>query len=120
MRERAFLVIELINNPQPEPDLLAELESYGRACEKALAHVTKSHVFSILNRMKSGELAPFDVTSWARRLENREDLAFEFGEEGAVREAIFWLANPEINWPLDDFLCRKIEALFERRSFPRD
>ncbi len=120
MRDRAFLVFELINNPLPDPVLMEELESYGHACEKVLASVTKSHVFSILNRMESGELTPMDVTSWAKRLEGREDLAFEFGEEGAVREVVFWLANPEINWPVDTCLCRRIEAIFERRKFPRD
>lgn len=120
MRDRAVLVYELICNPLPDPQLIEELESYGYACEKTLAHVTKSHVFTILNKMKSGELTALHVTSWAKRLEGREDLAFEFGEEGAVREVVFWLANPEINWPVDDWLCSKIEALFERRKFPRD
>lgn len=120
MRDRAFLVSELICNPLPDARLIEELASYGHACDRSLAHVTKSHVFSMLKQMKEGELSATQVTAWARRLEGREDISFEFGGEGAVREAIFWLANPEINWPVDDALCRKIETLFERRMTPRD
>ncbi|HQT25595.1 MAG TPA: hypothetical protein PLK99_03245 [Burkholderiales bacterium] len=120
MRERVFLVFELINNPLPDPLVIEELECYGHACDKALALVTKSHVFSVLKKMECGELSPDNVTMWARRLEGRADLTFEFGEEGAVREAVFWLANPEINWPVDPCLGTSIEALFERRKFPRD
>lgn len=120
MRERVFLVYELINNPTPDPLVIEELECYGHSCERTLGLVTKSHVFSILKKMQSGELTPEDVTSWARRLEGRADLTFEFGEEGAVREVIFWLANPEINWPVDECLCDRIATLFERRKSPRD
>lgn len=120
MRDRAFLVYELINNPLPDPLVIEELESYGHACEQALAHVTKSHIFSIMNMLESGTLSAADVTVWARRLEGRKDIAFEFGEEGAVREVVFWLANPEINWPVDACLCQKISTFFERRKFPRD
>ena len=119
MRDRAFLVSELICNPFPDPQLIEELGNYGHACDRALAHVTKSHIFSVLRLLGEGTLNAAQVTAWASRLEGREDLAFEFGEEGVVREVVFWLANPEINWPVDSSLCRRIETIFERRSNPR-
>ena len=120
MRDRTFLVSELICNPLPDSLIIEELASYGHACDRSLAHVTKSHVFSILKQMQACQLSASQVTAWASRLEGREDISFEFGDEGAVREVIFWLANPEINWPVDEMLCRKIEALFERRKLSRD
>lgn len=119
MADRTFLVSELICNPLPDPCILEELASYGHACDRSLAHVTKSHVFSVLKKLTEGSLSASQVTAWAGRLEGREDISFEFGEEGAVREAVFWLANPEINWPVDEQLCRKIMMLFERRMSPR-
>lgn len=119
MRDRAFLVSELICNPHPDPLVIEELACYGFACDSTLGHVTKSHIFSILKQYGDGSLCASDVAAWASRLEGREDISFEFGEEGAVREVVFWLANPEINWPLDEHLCHKIEAIFERRMAPR-
>ena len=119
MRDRGFLVSELINNPLPSPLVLEELQSYGAQCEKVLARVTRSHIFTVLKMLSEGLLSPDQVTAWAARLEGRRDLAFEFGEEGAVREVIFWLANPGIYWPVDTVLCSRIEALFERRSRDR-
>ena len=120
MRDRAFLVSELIANPLPDPLVIEELACYSHTCERPLSQVTKSHVFAVLNSMEKGSLNASDVSAWASRLEGREDLAFEFGEEGVVREVIFWLANPDINWPVDACLRRRIEALFERRKTPRN
>jgi hypothetical protein len=42
----------------------------------------------------------------------REDVGYEGGAEGVVKEAIFWLANPCLNWPIDAALCARIERLF--------
>ena len=120
MRDRTVLVLELIGNPLPDPIVIEELNFYGHACERTLAQVTKSHIFAVLKYLNEGMLNASDVTAWASRLEGREDLGFEFGEEGAVREVIFWLANPDINSPVDAALCHRIENLFERRKFPRD
>ncbi len=119
MRSREFLVSELINNPFAAPLVLEELQSYGHFAEKALARVTRTHIFTVLGLFSEGKLSPDQVSAWAGRLENRHDLDFEFGDEGAVREVVFWLANPETCWPIDSFLCRRIESLFERRNSKR-
>ena len=94
MRSREILVSELINNPLAPPLVIEELQSYGHACEKALARVTRVHIFSILEMFAQGTLSPEQVETGAGRLEDRHDLEFEFGDEGAVREVLLQLDRP--------------------------
>jgi hypothetical protein len=120
MRDRALLVIELVRNPRPDSALIAELAEHGRDCDRHLAIVSKSDVLVVLRQFRENALSASDIEAWACRLEGREDVGFEFGEEGVVKEVISWLANPDANQPIDFLLCQQIEIMFERRCARRD
>jgi hypothetical protein len=119
MRDRTFLVLELIRNPKTATDIVQELACHGHECEQHLAEVSKLDVLATLKQFDHGRLSALEVETWARCLLDRLDVAFEFGEEGVVDEAVFWLANPALHWPIDKEIHHRIATLFERRSAKR-
>jgi hypothetical protein len=120
MRDRAFLVLELIRSPKTAAEIVQELAAHGHACEKHLGEVGKVDVLAVLKQFERGHLSAAEVETWARCLRDRMDVAFEFGEEGVVDEAVFWLANPALHWPIDGEMHQRIVTLFERRRVRRD
>lgn len=119
MRDRTILVLELIRNPKTAMEIVQELAAHGHACEKHLAEVGKVDVLAVLKQFEHGVLSASEVETWASCLLDRMDVAFEFGEEGVVDEAVFWLANPALHWPIDTEIHQRIVTLFERRRVKR-
>lgn len=120
MRDRTSLVLELISNPKTVNRVTQELAVFGWYCENCLAVVTKQNVLTILKQFECGEVSAAEVMGWANALGGRTDISFEFGPDGVVEESMYWLANPEINWPINVELCQRIVALFERRKDKRN
>lgn len=120
MRDRTFLLLELIRNPKKAMCIVQELAVHGHECEQHLAEVSKTDVLAVLKQFDQGGLSAAEVENWARCLLNRLDVAFEFGEEGVVDEAVFWLANPALHWPIDEEIHQRVVTLFERRRVRRD
>ena len=61
-----------------------------------------------LNRYISGELAKDDVEGRANLIECREDIEFEVSKEGDLENTIYRLANPDLEWEVNQELCRKL------------
>lgn len=116
MPDRISLLWELIRNPRPAPFVARELENCRRGDARHLVTVGRIDVLEILRQFCEGLLNPEEVEAWALRLESRGDVGFEFGEEGAVAEAVCWLAYPDADHPIDRELCRRIAAMFEHRQ----
>jgi hypothetical protein len=116
MRDRTVLVLELIQNPQPDRLLLEELGDYGHECDAPLATLTRDHLISMLRRYENSHLSANDLKAWAIRLMGRQDVEFEFGPEGAVEEALFWIAYEEIAEWESKQLCQHIERMLERHD----
>jgi hypothetical protein len=115
MRERTLLLLELIHNPLPDPDIIQKLAEFPRDCDRHLATISRADFLAILRQFEEGCLSASQLEEWATRLEGRNDIGFEFGEEGVVEEAIFWLSHIDIYGSIDSELCRHIEGMFERR-----
>ena len=120
MRDRAVLVLELIRNPRPDALVIEELAAYGLASDAPLAMVSRADFVTMLQHFKTGTLAAQEFKEWATRLLGRRDIEFEFGQEGAVVEALFWLAYEETEEWENNQLCQHIEAMLERRRHPRN
>ena len=110
------MVAELVQNPFIDDTSLSDLAAYGWDSDEELFTVTEADVRAILIRFRNGELSASQVRDWANRIEGRDDIGYEGGGEGIVNEAIFWLANPYINWPIDEALCRRIEDAFAKKN----
>ena len=116
MRNRTFLLMELIHNPLTDPDIIQELEAYPVAYGQHLATVSRADFLAILRQFEDGKLNASQLEEWAARIEERRDIGFEFGEEGVVEEALFCLAHRNIYGSINSEQCRRIESMFERRS----
>jgi predicted type IV restriction endonuclease len=115
MRNRTFLLSELIHNPLPDPDIIQELAKYPMTFGLPLATVSRADFLAILRQFEDGKLNASQLEEWATRIEARRDIGFEFGEEGVVEEALFYLAHRNIYGSIDSEQCRRIESMFERR-----
>jgi hypothetical protein len=120
MRDRTVLVLELIRNPRPDALVIEELARYGLASESPLAMVSRADFIAMLQQFKEGTLEAREFKEWASRLLGRKDIEFEFGQEGAVVEALFWLAYEEIEEWESSQLHLHIETMLERRRHPRN
>lgn len=100
MRSRTELVEALIAFREPLESLWAELRQYGWDCEEELAVLNPEDVIAVLSRFISGDISANDVEAWANLLECREDIGFAAGHEEPLGEAVYWLANPVINYPI--------------------
>ena len=119
MRNRTYLLRELIHNPLPDPDIIQELAEYPMTCGEHLATVSRADFLEILRQFEDGKLNASQLEEWAARIEARRDISFEFGEEGIVEEALFFLAHRNVYGSLDSEQCRRIETMFERRQEDR-
>jgi hypothetical protein len=84
----------------------ASLETLGRQLARfewdapaPLQVLTATHIVAVLDRFLRGSLSAEEVGGWAELLENREDIGFEPETENVVWDAIWCLANPDINAP---------------------
>ncbi|QUY42578.1 hypothetical protein [Acaryochloris marina] len=112
MRSRESLLAEIVDNPLPDPSVLSELKEYPWDCDKELVTITKAHICTVLAAFREKRLTAEQVRDWANRIEGRDDIGYELGFEGAVNEAIFCLANPYINYPIDGNIHVRIDNLF--------
>lgn len=119
MRDRASLVLELIQNPKTVDTVLQELAEHGWYCEEHLVIVTKQDVLNIFKQFLKAECTAAEITNWANAIGGRTDIGFEFGPDGVVEESIYWLAHPESNSPINKALYDHIVALYERRKVKR-
>jgi hypothetical protein len=120
MRDRTVLVLELIRNPRPDSLVIQELAAYGPDSDAPLAVVSRADFITVLRQFENDALSAPELKAWANRLLGRRDIEFEFGKEGAVEEALFWLAFEEIHEWTNKRLCQHIEIMLERRSRNRD
>jgi hypothetical protein len=119
MRDRTVLVLELIRNPRPDALVIEELAAYGLASDAPLAVVSRADFITMLRQFEDGALVAQELKEWAARLLVRRDIEFEFGQEGAVVEALFWLAYEETAEWENNRICQHIETMLERRRHPR-
>lgn len=111
MASHIDLVTALVSNAKTSAQDIEALKAYGWDYEAPLVTVRKIDVLSILEQFRAGSLTAEEVQAWANRIEGRDDID---SEQDAVNEAIFWLANPSINYPIDVSLCTRIEKAFHR------
>ena len=120
MRDRTVLVLEIIRNPHPDRLIIEELAEYGVDSDEPLAMVSRTDFISMLQRFEEKAFSAYDLKAWAIRLLGRRDIEFEFGQEGAVVDALFWLAYEEVEAWEENRLHQHIHAMLERRRRPRD
>lgn len=120
MRDRKTLLQELVINPKTVKDVLQELSLHGWYCEQHFFVITKRDVLETLKQFLQGKLSSVEVRDWANAVGGRPDLGYEFGPDGVVEESLYWLAHPDLEWPINRELYEKIVNLYERRKTKRN
>ena len=111
MNRRAILE-SLLRFDQPLPELEAALASLDEDSAPA-ATLTRSHIALVVRRFEVGLLEAEAVARWADLIECREDIEFEARHEPAVADALFDLANPDLQGPLAE-ISADVLAVVER------
>ncbi len=99
-------VVSFIGEPA---DYYEEIHSFGRGCESELVTITVCTLRNMLDKYISGEIPADMFHEWTNFVEHRDDFGFENGKEKVLGGIVFWLAYPNLNWPLTSDLDSKIE-----------
>lgn len=97
---RLSAVRSLIEFSRPLIETKADLAQWQWDYDGEPAVLRRSHVESILRRCLSGDLPLAELEAWADTVECREDIDYELANEQWIKEALFRLANPDIEGKL--------------------
>src|SRR6266550_1992906 len=106
---RQQVVSELIHLSRDIESLSQDLKKIGWNSNEPPTALTREIISNILDRFLSGQLSAKQLEDWANLIEGREDVEFDPSNEKVIADAIFLLANPEINFPIDAALAQKIK-----------
>lgn len=112
MMDRRFILASLIRFDRP----IAELEALigGLDWDDGPAvPLRRKDIADVIRRFVAGQTDAESVARWANLIESHEDIAFEPRHEPAVADAIFDLANPDLQGPLAEIaptILASIEA----------
>jgi hypothetical protein len=97
----AEVLASAIRLDMPLATLREALRQFPWDCDAPLVTLQAADVVAVIDRFLDGELSPEQVVDWADLLEARDDVEFGVvaGSPDVVKNAIWLLANPEINLP---------------------
>ena len=106
---RVSLLSDLITFGKPIDVLAAIVADLGWS-ETPVVVLTTDHILSVLQRFQAGELTAVNVEAWGGLIECREDIDYQPERDEEILEAIYVLANPDLNGPLDETLTDQVIA----------
>jgi hypothetical protein len=74
---------------------------------KEIMLLERVHLKDILSKFINGKISNEEISDWADLVEARDDIGYEISYEDLIKEIIFNLANPEINYPLNSKEAKK-------------
>lgn len=105
---RRKAVQDLVDFQMPVADALEALRPFGWDCHEELVIIDASNVIAILRRYLAGSANPGDIVAWADGVEGRDDLGYEEAKHHQILNAVFVLANPQINGELSPVLANEL------------
>jgi len=107
---RHDIVAALLRFDRPLEDLRAPLGALDWDAEP-VATLTRAQIAAVLRRFRAGEIDAPTVEQWANLVECREDVEFEPRHAEIIADALFDLANPDLQGPVRDLASGLIEDL---------
>jgi len=95
--ERKQIIEHLVKLDMPLMEIMKQLAEFKWDSEE-LVTLTVENLTDKLNRILDGSLDAEEVSAWADIVEMRDDIDYETDE---VKQAIFEMANPDINGELN-------------------
>jgi hypothetical protein len=109
MNRRREILQALLAAQLPLEDVAKELTSFEWDSDE-LVELRAEHVVTVLERFLRGDLRAEDVLMWADLVEARDDIGLEQAHKEGLKQAIFHLATPELEGPLDKAVARRLIA----------
>jgi hypothetical protein len=98
--DRRRILRSLLELDRPLDAVLGDLAGVAWDSEEELVILQPGHVIDMLNRFKSGRYGTEDVERWANAIEGRDDIGLKDESRALLKEAIFDLANPDLQGAL--------------------
>jgi len=114
MIDRTTVLNSLIRLDRPIGEIRAELSTFPWDSPSELVTLTAEDIRSVLTRFTSGTLTASEVSEWADAIELREDIAFEARYHEEIVDAIFFMADPQLNGPLNQNEISRLVALLSK------
>jgi len=105
--ERRSILLSLLALDRPVEQIASMLAKLKWNHPSGLVLLTREHISDVLERFRARQVSAETVEAWADLIEYRDDISFA---NQSVVDAIFVLANPKINGPLDDKAVEEILA----------
>ena len=103
------MLLDLIDGESIDFDTIqAELSKHPWDIEEPLVTLELQNIVNKLHQFVDGKLSSEDIAKWAELIESREDIEFATQDEIAIKQLIFELANPEINYPINSKRANEI------------
>ncbi len=106
MKTQAELIEEIAWRRRPREVIFEELRAFESVSDIYILPL--SAVTEIINLRIAGKISEKEVVEWASFFECRDEVDYHAEERDRISEAIFLLANPEINYPLTEENLRMI------------
>lgn len=94
MRQRKYILLDLINFKKNIKELEIELKEYHWDSEIIELFASNKQIVSVLTRFVSGKISESDFIDWANALECRDDIDYN---DDRIQDIICELATPELN-----------------------
>jgi len=113
---RETLVRKVVEYEGTPSSYFDEIRSFGWDCETELVILLAENIRNVLNKYSTGEITGDDVIEWANFIEQRDDIGLDEKQNKVLNEIIFWLANPEINYEINETLMQRINEMLNNNA----
>lgn len=94
---RLSIVMDIVSFARPVAEMEKDITSYPWDYSGKGVTLTAKNISHALDMYKFGVITDKDLVDWANLIELREDIVYDAERHDAIEQAIFVLANPEIN-----------------------
>lgn len=103
---RKSVLLDLLNLSRDLESIKSDLKKFSWD-SKEIVVLQGVHLKNVLGKFLIGNVTNQEISAWADLVEGRDDIGYEVSYEKLIKEIIFNLANPEINYPLNSNEAKK-------------
>jgi hypothetical protein len=112
--DRITALKDLVLMRIPPAEAQQHLRRFGWDSEP-LVTLTRADLERVLDEYLKGRIGAEVVEVWAEALDGRDDVDFEKGLEGVIKDVVFELANPEITARLTASVAQDLKLRLQSR-----
>ncbi|MBF3377886.1 hypothetical protein [Leptospira borgpetersenii] len=106
--ERAELLITTLSDFKKHHELITRLSAFEFDFKVAIFIVDKGIILKYLLNYLNGNITADELSEWAYFIEVRDDVGVDIENAKILRDIIFWLSSPELNYELNQVNVKEI------------